>query len=90
MKKFNSLLSVLIGTLVFTSTVNAQAIEAEKAKPINHQDLHTAISLELQNIVTLPKAMVAVETKLTNSLFVKNTQQNSNEATVAKISYRAE
>lgn len=91
MKQLNILLSLITSTILFANMASAQTIEIMKAEPINHEEIHAAVKLQLQDTMALSKATVSNKDLPINTLLVKNSQQGkSKTVTIANISYSAE
>lgn len=91
MKQLNILLSLITSTILFANIANAQTIEIIKAEPINHEELHAAVKLQLQDTMALSTATMFSKELPIDMLLVKNSQQQQNETvTIANISYSAE
>lgn len=91
MKQLNILLSLITSTILFANIASAQTIEIMKAEPINHEEIHAAVKLQLQDTMALSTATLFNKDLPINTILVKNSQQgNGEQITIANISYNAE
>lgn len=91
MKQLNILSSIIVSTLLLANIASAQTLEIVKAAPINHEELHAAVKLQLQDMMALSTATISSKDLPINTLLVKNSQQGKSEKiTIANISYNAE
>ncbi|XQW86155.1 hypothetical protein ACOYR1_05320 [Thalassotalea piscium] len=91
MKLLNTLFIILASTSLLANVANANTIEVAKAEPINHNELHAAVKLQLQDTMMQSNSVFSVKDLPINTLLEKNSQQGKEKTVnLANISYNAE
>lgn len=91
MTQLNTLLGVLVGTLIFANMASAKTIEIEKAQPIDHKAIHAAVELQLKNTIEISAKLFRAKELPINSLSALNNQEEDIKTlNIAKTDYLAD